>query len=391
MEVLAQLEGLPLPWSELHTTLLPARVAGFHLDMLDVLAASGQIVWVGNGPLGTRDGRLVIYRRDHAGRLLEPPAGLEESTALHDALLTQLDGRGASFLFELEQGVREALGEVASDELEAALWDLVWAGVITNDTFAPLRALGASRSRNPRRRGQPSLAGGRWSRVSQLVDTRPTDTERSLARAEMILERYGIVSREAAITEELSSGFGPLYRVLTAMEDAGRIRRGYFIEGLSGAQFARPGVIDRLRASRAPIDEDPQSLDDAAVLVLPATDPANIFGALLPWPATGGGEAQRPRRVAGAWVILVRGRAVLYLGPGGRQLLTFPGSLHDERELDLALKALHRLPRGVRRRSPVIEKIDGVNARESVHFERMRRCGFESEYRGLAPRLSAVS
>jgi ATP-dependent Lhr-like helicase len=356
-----------------------------------MLAASGELVWVGAGALGVRDGRVALYRRARARDLLgmpEPPGDLDPAQR---AVLEHLGRRGACFVTELEQAVAASGLRVGRRDLEAALWRLVWAGLITNDTFAPLRALGASRSRNPRRRGQPSLAGGRWSRVSQLVDTRPTDTERSLARAEMLLERYGIVSREAAITEELSSGFGPLYRVLTAMEDAGRIRRGYFIEGLSGAQFARPGVIDRLRASRAPIDEDPQSLDDAAVLVLPATDPANIFGALLPWPATGGGEAQRPRRVAGAWVILVRGRAVLYLGPGGRQLLTFPGSLHDERELDLALKALHRLPRGVRRRSPVIEKIDGVNARESVHFERMRRCGFESEYRGLAPRLSAVS
>jgi ATP-dependent Lhr-like helicase len=162
------------------------------------------------------------------------------------------------------------------------------------------------------------------------------------------------------------------------------------VEGLSGAQFARAGVVDRLRAARPTIDEDPRDLDVAAILALPATDPANPFGALLPWPTTGGGESQRARRVAGAWVVLVGGRAALYLGPGGRQLLTFPASLRDGHELDLALEALHRLPRGTRRRSLVIEKIDGVEVRDSVHFERMRRCGFESEYRGMAPRLGTA-
>ena len=393
LEALTQLEGLSIAWSDLHGTVLPARVAGFHPSMLDMLAATGQILWVGNGALGTRDGRIVIYRRERAARLLDTPAALAESTPLHEALLAELQRQGASFLFQLEEGVRRSVGDVRAAELEAALWDLVWAGIITNDTFAPLHAYGRTRTRTRASRWRPgqSLAAGRWSLVAPLLDPQVAATERVVARAEMLLERYGIVSREAALAEALPGGFAPLYRVLTAMEEAGRVRRGYFVEGLSGAQFARPGAVDRLRAARAPIDADPSDLRESDVRSLPTIDPANPFGALLPWPATGGGEATRARRVAGAWVILVQGRPVLYLGPGGRQLLTFTEAVRDEHELELALRALHRLPRGTRRRALVIEKIDGVPVRESVHFERMRRCGFESDYRGLAASLASAS
>jgi ATP-dependent Lhr-like helicase len=175
------------------------------------------------------------------------------------------------------------------------------------------------------------------------------------------------------------------------MEEAGRVRRGYFVENLSGAQFARPGAVDRLRAARAPIDADPSDLRESDVRSLPAIDPANPFGALLPWPATGAGEATRARRVPGAWVILVQGRPLLFVGPGGRQLLTFPETLGDEYAFELALRALHRLPRGTRRGALVVEKVDGVPVRESVHFERMRRSGFESDYRGLAASLASAS
>jgi ATP-dependent Lhr-like helicase len=393
LEVLDQLEGLSLPWSELHTTILPARVTGFQLDMLDMLAATGQVVWVGDGPLGARDGRIRLFHRARVGQLLIPPAPLEESTPLHEALLEELTGQGASFLFELEEGVRRALGEVAAEELEAALWDLVWAGLITNDTFAPLRSLGRPRPRSARARWRPgqSLAGGRWSLVSPLIDPQVSDTERTVARAETLLQRYGIVSREAAIAEDLPGGFGPLYRVLQAMEEAGRIRRGYFVEGLSGAQFARAGAVDRLRTARPPIDADPRDLGKEDLHVLPAIDPANPFGTLLPWPESGAGEATRPRRVPGAWVVLVQGRALIYLGPGGRQLLTFPTLIRDTHELELAVQVLHGLPRGARRRSLVIEKIDGVPVRESIHFELMRRSGFENEYRGMAAGFNTVS
>ena len=390
LETVGQLEGLAMAWSDLHATLLPARVPGFRPEMLDLLAAGGRVVWVGAGALGARDGRVRLYRREHARALLEPPAGLTEATPLHGAVLDHLRARGASFLFELEDAVRDAAGEVPAAELEAALWDLVWAGLLTNDTFAPLRGLGRAPARGRAghwRRAHP-MTGGRWSLVEDLTDPAVPATERALARAEMLLERYGVVSREAVAAEGPAGGFGALYRVLGAMEDAGRVRRGYFVEGLAGAQFARPGIVDRLRDARPPADADPRDLEPADVVSLPAADPANPYGALLPWPDAGGPAAPRPRRAAGAWVVLVQGRPVLYVGPGGRQLLTFPAAARHDHEMVLALKALHRLPRGRRRRALVIEKVDGVPVRESPLAEPMRRCGFESEYRGLAARVA---
>lgn len=382
-EALLQLEGLPLPWSALGQVLLPARIGDFRFEDLDLLAASGRVVWVGHGALGPRDGRIALYRREQAARLLEP-AEYQTKDALQNAILDHLEQRGACFVVELEQGaIRRELNPSAS-ELTAALWDLVWAGQITNDTFAPLRALSAGTS--SRRRTGPSLAGGRWSRVTDLLDARVTGTERALARAEMLLERYGVVSREAAQTEQIPGGFGPLYQVFKEMEAAGRIRRGYFVEGLSGAQFARPGAVDRLRSARsieAPIDGYAQ----ADTVIIAALDPANPFGTLLPWPQTTAG-ANKPRRIPGAWVIITDGAPVLYVSPDGRHLTTFPESfLETESALDAALEALRRLPRGTRRRYFVIEKIDGIPARESPLNTRLVAQGFENDYKGLTPRL----
>ena len=174
-----------------------------------------------------------------------------------------------------------------------------------------------------------------------------------------------------------------MYRVLKAMEDAGKVRRGYFVEGLSGAQFGHVGAVDRLRATRP--EEDPVgSCAEEDVLGLAAIDPANPYGALLPWPATGAPEQTHPRRVPGAWVILVEGKAVLYLGPGGRHVLTFPEMASEDRgELAAALRSLHRLPRAGRRGLLTIQKVDGVPVAESTHYPLIRACGFERDYRGV--------
>ena len=215
---------MPLPWSLLATVLLPQRVSGFTVDQLDLLAAAGRIVWVGQGRLGKRDGRIVLYRREQAARVLPPEPAEAPTGVLAAAILTHLEQRGASFLVELETAVRGACPGATGADFRAALWELVWAGLVTNDTFAPLRALGRPLPRTARgrqRAGQP-LAGGRWSLVRHLRDPRLGETERTLARAEMLLERYGIVSREAAQGEELAGRFGPLYKVLQAMEEAGR-------------------------------------------------------------------------------------------------------------------------------------------------------------------------
>jgi len=388
-EVLAQLEGLALPWSVWRDVVLPARVRGFTLEALDLLAATGRVLWVGCGALGARDGKLVIVRRERAPELLsderDEPTG---DVAL--AIVEHLETRGASFLTELERAVRTVRGGLTRAELEGALWDLVWAGHVTNDTFGPLRALRASMRRSPRRSGTDPLAGGRWSLVRDLVPEPVGATERALARARMLLERYGIVSRECVAAEALPGGFAALYRVLRSMDEAGRVQRGWFVEGLTGAQFGLPGAVDRLRAGREPTRPGASSEPD--VRVLAALDPAQPWGALLPWTATGGDGAGRLRRVAGARVVTVDGRPVVYAPPRGRHLWTFPvdGEVPggDGSSLVAALAALARRGPG-RTRSLVVETIDGHDAVR--HEAVLRAAGFVRDYRGWIPDPKALS
>ncbi len=382
LEVVAQLQGLPLPWSSLIETILPARVAGFQSDMLDLLSASGAVVWVGCGPLGARDGRVALYLRERAPLLLSPQE-YNAPTPIHVTLLQHLAERGASFLTELQDRVRQDHPNEDRAAFEAALWDLVWAGQITNDTFAPLRSLGRKSTRG-RRNATPGLAGGRWSLVAPLLNAHAGATERAVARANMLLERHGVVSREAVQAEELTGGFGSVYGVLKAMEEQGKVRRGYFIEGLAAAQFAYAGAVERLRGARP--DGDKQSVDETDLTLLAAVDPANPYGTLLPWPETGAADdKQRPRRVSGAWVALVQGKPVLYIGPRARQLLTFPDQVMAGRgDWELAFSAMAKLPSAARRGYMMVEKIDGLPVSQSPHFHRMLQCGFQRDYRGLA-------
>jgi len=371
-EAIEPLEGLALPFSALEGRVLPARVPGYGPGLLDDLGARGELVWVGRAPLGGKDGKVVLCGRERVGLLLDPPPPPEPRDAVQEAILAHLDARGASFLVELSA----ASGRPPEAELRAALWDLVWAGQVTNDTFGPLRELagGAGRGRRGRRARSRAASGGggRWTLVRRLAAWDEPPTVRAHARAEMLLERYGVVAREAAAAEELPGGFAAVYAVLKAMEEAGRVRRGYFVEGLGGAQFALPGAVERLRARRD---------DERAVRVLAAVDPANPFGALLPWAETPGGG--RPRRVAGAEVVLVGGAAALYLEAGGRGLLTFPDLADDPEVARAAAGALREL-RGPRRRSLRIERIDGEPARESERAGLLREAGFVNDYRGLA-------
>jgi ATP-dependent Lhr-like helicase len=370
LEAIAPLQGLPLPWTALATTLLPARVAGFSLDLLDMLAASGAIAWVGGGALGPQDGRIALYLREQARSLLPPP-GPFEGGELHAAIAAVLGRRGATFLSVLDDDVHRLVPAATASERRAALWDLVWAGVVTNDTFAPLRGFGRRGARRGGLRIDP-MAGGRWFLVEELVDAGLDATRRAVARAELLLERYGVISREVGGAEDLPGGFGAVYQVLKSMEEAGRIRRGYFVEGLSGAQFALAGAVDRLRAT------PPDGGDEA--LVVAAIDPANPWGSLLPWP--GGEREAKPRRVPGAFVIQDRGVPLLYVGAGAKQLITFPG-LSAEGGLALALHALGRLPQG-RRKPVVIESIDGVPVHDSPWAPALMQAGFRRDYRGLA-------
>jgi ATP-dependent Lhr-like helicase len=378
-EVVGQLEGLALPWSTLVEVILPARVPGFAREQLDRLCAAGRIVWVGRGSLGARDGRVALYRRERARVLLgATPEAPDEP--LHRVVLAQLRGRGACFLTEIERAVGEALPRVTAHELESALMDLAWGGLVTNDTFAALRAPGRARQRR-----HATAGGGRWSAVEDLAaGSPPGDTERSLAQAQTLLARYGVLSREAALGEELPGGWGPLYRVLRAMEASGRVRRGYFVEGLSGAQFAWPGVVERLRAARA------ENGRDAAPRWLAALDPANPFGVLLRWPATSGAEGAGARRIPGAWLVLVGPDPVLWVGPGARSLVTFDTGAARE-ALPVALGALHELPRSGRRRLLVVEKVDGVAVLESELRPLLAESGFVADYRGMVADVRTIA
>lgn len=341
--------------------------------MLDELGAIGWLVWVGRGALGSRDGKVALIRRERVSALLDPaevPEGLDE---VQRALLEHLGARGASFFVALQAVCPGATAE----EVLAALWDLVWAGLVTNDTFQPLRSLGPIRGRTPRQRARAiaKAAGGRWSLVKELIIGDPSPTERAHARAVKLLERHGIVSREVTTLEPVAGGFTATYRVLREMEEAGKVRRGYFVEGLGGAQFAFAGAVDRLRAVRV----DP---DEKSVVLLSAVDPANPFGWLLPWPVREQSDKGNPRRVPGAVVVLVDGEAVLYLPPRAKNMITFPAA--DDRDtLMAAASVLEQVARKKRGRTLRIETIDGDAIAHSKLSEVMVEASFREIYRGL--------
>lgn len=378
-QVLDQLEGIPLSFQELERVILPSRIPNFQPRMLDELGATGGLVWVGNGSLGGKDGRVALFRRHRVGLLLDEPDLFDEMKELHQLILHHLETRGASFLTEIVS----MRGEAKESDLLEALWDLVWAGHITNDTFHPIRALKLPRAaRRPRRSGEVAwAAGGRWSLVKHLLASSSTPTEKAHTRAVNLLERYGVVSREVMSLEHMTGGFSAVYGVLKVMEESGKVRRGYFVDGLSGAQFAYPGAVDQLRACRVPASERPE------VVVLSATDPANPYGALLPWPEVGtaGDGSANLRRTTGATVVLVNGELLMLLDKNAKRVVTFdPQSSTDDSELLVhAAAALRRL--AVQRRGKYLrlEMIDGEPARSSSKAGTFTLAGFIEDYKGL--------
>ncbi|MDX6664225.1 MAG: ATP-dependent helicase Lhr and Lhr-like helicase, partial [Solirubrobacteraceae bacterium] len=406
-----QLQGALLPASALETLVLPSRVAGYSPSMLDELTASGEVLWAGQGSLPGNDGWVSLQLAETADLLLPPYTDLT-LTPLHAQVLEALDGGAALFFRSLS----ERLGGTDDLSLVDAIWDLVWAGYLTNDTMAPLRVLLASgrtahasrrsptrlRGRGtsgvrgrpvlPSRTGPPTVAG-RWS----LLPARdPDPTRRAHALAESLLDRYGIVTRGAVMAERAPGGFAAVYSVLKAFEEAGRVRRGYFVEGLGAAQFAAPGAVDRMRAIAAakPSGEEPlwtspvpggwdtsrqrQRRDEARAVVLAATDPANPYGAALPWPPSDGGH--RPGRKAGALVVLVDGALVLYGERGGRTLLSFRD---DDSSIAPAVDALALAVRDGALGRLTVEKADGEPALTSALGLALEAAGFRPTPRGL--------
>src|SRR5215208_5006930 len=395
--VVEQLQGAAVPASALERQVLAARLPGYHPGLLDQLCASGEVVWAGLGALGSDDGWVGLYLADASPLLLPEPVAVELSplaTQVRDALAA----RGAMFFRQLS----EAVGSTNDSELLLAVWELVWAGHVTNDTLTPLRALvtGGSRptsrrraaSRRYGRRGVPSssragppAAAGRWSLVPTTSDVgspAADPTRRLHAVAEQLLDRHGVLTRGAVVAERIPGGFAGVYPVLKAMEDAGRCRRGYFVDGLGGAQFAVPGAVDRLRSLT-----DPPSSPQTQVLA--AADPANPYGAALAWPdrtAAGpdapGGErpGHRPGRKAGAVVILVDGELVLYVERGGRTLLTFTD--HPDR-LARAADALALAARDGALGRLAVEKADGETVFDTPLARALTEAGFRPTARGL--------
>ncbi|MBB5344003.1 Lhr family helicase [Tunturibacter empetritectus] len=344
LDVIENLQGAPLPASILETEILPTRLVGYKSSDLDTLIAAGEVVWVGFDPIGERDGRIGLYLAEKLpvlwpiGRVgvqqkergvgsaqSDDPAALNERET---AIVEYLKGRGASFFQDLHDGVG---GGYPGETLEA-LWSLVWRGMLTNDGLAALRAYcerpAASGSRKPARRlhqqtgfrsrrTTPPTAQGRWALNPAAFAMDRSATEWSHAIAQQLLTRYGVVFRETAHAESLPGGFSAIYDVMKALEESGKIRRGYFAADLGATQFALPAAVDLLRSLRAS-----NQGDKTEMLQLAATDPANPYGALMRWPAAPEVGSSLTRSV-GARVILCDGALVTYLRRGNPNLQVF--------------------------------------------------------------------
>ena len=370
VECIARLQGAAIPASILEGDVLSSRLR-YSPDLLDSLTASGDVVWVGRGPLGGRDGRVALYLRDRVQALVWDAGADRPAGTIHERIRSRLAERGASFFRDLYA----AAGGGDPEETLDALWDLVWAGEVTNDTVAPLRAFLWGRVRRPatRRPTLPSAAAppagsGRWYLVSDLA-TPISPTEAAAARVDQLLERHGIVVRDAVLAEGIPGGFSGAYPVFAALEDAGRVRRGYFVEGLGGSQFALPGAVDRLRLGH---DEG------GPATVVAAADPANPFGAAIPWPEHPG----RPSRSAGAYAVLVGGRPAAFVERSGRSVLCFTGDPDDLAATAAALADLAE--RRIRRM--VVTTIDGAEPGGTALGMALLATGFVASYRGIAAR-----
>ncbi|PPJ25230.1 ATP-dependent helicase [Nocardia nova] len=430
--VVEQLAGVPIPASAWESLILPSRVRDYTPAMLDELTASGEVLWSGHGAITAKDGWIGLHPADQAPVTLAPPQeidftdvqlrlltalGAELTAGVGDAVALDADDSaaiepgafggnrivavagGAYFFRQLS----DATGVLDDAAVAAALWELVWAGYLSGDTFAPVRARlsGTTRSttahRTPRRtpRGRmylprpamptrtgPPAVAGRWSLLPQRL---PDNTIRAHATADLLLERYGVLTRGAVQNEEIPGGFALMYRVLTEFEDRGRCRRGYFVDTLGGAQFSTTDVVDRLRS----YDSDRVGGDTGRVgaVALAACDPANPYGAALPWPKNAGeGAGHRPGRKAGALVVLAAGELALYLERGGKTLLTFTEDPEIRTEAAAALAALVH---DRRIDSLVVERVDGESVHGNTFATFLTDAGFHATPRGFRLRSTA--
>ncbi len=384
LDVVTQLEGCPLLASSLETEILPARVPGYRPGDLDDLVSAGLVVWAGVESVGPRDGRVALYLAEHEALLSAPQKIVEGDLAAN--IRSTLEKRGALFFADLVR-----IASTFGPEVHEVLWDMIWSGEVTNDTLEPLRAF--VKIESPRGRPNvrstarlPAGASGRFSLRSTRWEKIPGDTEHRAALAKTLLERYGVLVRESAHAESVERGFSAVYDVLKHLEESGRIRRGYFVDGAGGAQFATSEAADRLRVERT---------SDATAHParwLAATDPANAYGALLPWPSSGESPATRtdarPQRAAGAHVVLHAGSLLAWVARGANSLLTFMPETEAEcaqARMDLARCLAARVDEG-HERVFLIENIDRQPARESALGPALEAAGFVLGARGYMKR-----
>ncbi|MDJ0349304.1 ATP-dependent helicase [Cryobacterium sp. PH29-G1] len=395
--VVEQLEGARIPASAWETLILPARISDYRPGMLDELTNAGEVLWAGAGTLAGNDGWVSLHLAETAQLTLPLPIDVE-TTPLQQEILATLGSGGAYFFRQLA----DAVGSQDDRELVHALWDLVWAGLINNDTFAPVRSLlsgghtahrqnravprarvhrGRSMPRPslPSRSGPPTVSG-RWS-ILPVADDSPT--RRAHALGETLLERYGVVTRGAVMAEGVLGGFSLVYRTLTGFEEMARCRRGYFIEGLGAAQFATGGTIDRLRTFAVGASATPgveRGSAPSAAVTLAATDPANAYGAALPWPALPGKTTHRPGRKAGALVVLVDGALVLYVERGGKTVVAFES---DDALLAAATASLADLVTSGRVQKIAVETANGLFVIGTGLGRALAAAGFTETPKGL--------
>lgn len=389
-----QLAGVPLPASAWESLVLPARVSDYHPGLLDELTAAGDVIWSGQGSLPGRDGWVALHPADAAPYTLALPEDEPAADSLDRRVLEALAVGGAYFASQL----RDATGAENEQSVIDALWRLTWSGHITNDTFAPLRALtsgGSQAHRTTRRpprarlfRGaalprpaappRPTGVGGRWS----LLPAPESDaTARATASAALLLDRYGVVTRGSVQSEGVAGGFAQAYRILAGFEQAGHCRRGYLIEGLGAAQFAASATIDRLREFAALADPAP-----LRAVTLAATDPANPYGAALAWPVIEG-VTHRPGRKAGGIVVIVDGTLAVYLERGGKSALVFTD---DEDVLAAAALDLATTARARRLDTLTVEQVNGAFVYGSATARALRAAGFVESPRGLTLRRTTA-
>ena len=405
LDTIESLQGAPLPASLLESQILPSRLARYAPADLDTLIAAGEVTWCGFESLGERDGRIALYLSDRIAELLPPPiASAGSFTPREEAILAELTRGGAMFFAQLH----DAIGGGYPGETVDALWNLVWRGLITNDTLHALRAYiekpetsrSAKRLHNQpafrSRRTTPPSAQGRWTLIPAVDRTTPAaQTAWSHSLALQLLHRYGVVSRETVVQENLPGGFSAVYDVLKALEESGRVRRGYFVAGLGAAQFAVPAAVELLRSLRN------ASPEKSEMVALAAADPANPWGSILRWPepeaAPSDGQPSLTRSV-GATVVLRNGELVAYLRRNNPAIQVFLPADEPDRSAvarDLAAflanyaQELLQTPETRRHVGLLIDTINGHPAYQHVLADFLQESGFHPSPRGFHVRYAA--